>query len=807
MKFAQNLEDTQTPEWKRAYLDYRGLKKFISVIRRAHEAAAFREPSLRSPIAKYTAPDTHRFVVSAGADNVGKSPRFGNSVADATQRTEQEGSVSSPQLPGNFSHRRRFSVLSMGGQRVAGRSYSVRSGKTPARPVNPMAALPLGELRTHLSPQEEAFFDHLDAQLEKVESFYSAREGEMIARTALLQQQLLELQDHSRAIHQKTDSRNTWTSGVTTALKVKFRPHPAIDIPASHSPGKKSTVTSLQDEVSQSKIVSSPGGKPNGEGSGARNHDTGQHDVPQLSELDHYLYAKKNLKKAALEHYRGLELLQNYRILNLTGFRKALKKFEKVTKIRAQEQYMVEKVDSGVLGSDKTLQDMQRTMQELYAQAFLGGDVKRAMGRLRGGARTKTHHFSTFRSGLLIGVGLPALAAGIYQSTLDISYDSIEAFDALLYIYGVLFIPVCFSLLVGLNVVVWARSRVNYSFIFEFDIRTRLDYREYFEIPSFLFATLCYAFWLSFARIGFPSISPHVWPLVWLGLTATILFDPLPFQSRPSRYWILRKLGRLFISGTQRVEFADFWLGDQLCSLVFTLSNLYLFACLYAEDFNEDWSNCTTQANTWPIVFLLSALPFIIRLIQSIKRYADSGLVTHLINGGKYGVGILYYLFYTLWRHQRTHYNTLFVIWLVFGISYTIYAATWDFLMDWSLLKPHAKHFLLRDELGYSNHVYLYYFAMVTNVLIRFSWVIYIPQSGPSSLIRSFVVGFLEMLRRVQWNFYRLENEHLGNMDQYRVTREVPLPYTFDHHSTDEDEGPVSKSRSSNHEKRINERN
>lgn len=26
----------------------------------------------------------------------------------------------------------------------------------------------------------------------------------------------------------------------------------------------------------------------------------------------------------------------------------------------------------------------------------------------------------------------------------------------------------------------------------------------------------------------------------------------------------------------------------------------------------------------------------------------------------------------------------------------------------------------------------------------------------------------------------RLENEHLGNMDQYRVTREVPLPYSFD---------------------------
>lgn len=36
----------------------------------------------------------------------------------------------------------------------------------------------------------------------------------------------------------------------------------------------------------------------------------------------------------------------------------------------------------------------------------------------------------------------------------------------------------------------------------------------------------------------------------------------------------------------------------------------------------------------------------------------------------------------------------------------------------------------------------------------------------------------------------RLENEHLGNMDQYRITREVPLPYSFDipQHEDDDDE-------------------
>ena len=43
----------------------------------------------------------------------------------------------------------------------------------------------------------------------------------------------------------------------------------------------------------------------------------------------------------------------------------------------------------------------------------------------------------------------------------------------------------------------------------------------------------------------------------------------------------------------------------------------------------------------------------------------------------------------------------------------------------------------------------------------------------------------------------RLENEHLGNMDQYRVTREVPLPYLFDDprrgDDADDDDDEVTK--------------
>ena len=82
----------------------------------------------------------------------------------------------------------------------------------------------------------------------------------------------------------------------------------------------------------------------------------------------------------------------------------------------------------------------------------------------------------------------------------------------------------------------------------------------------------------------------------------------------------------------------------------------------------------------------------------------------------------------------------------------------------------------------------------------------YLPTRGLSFDLRSFIVATLEMLRRWQWNFrkphrpsyslnpesdgvnpVRLENEHLGNIDQYRATRDVPLPYLFDSSAKDSD--------------------
>lgn len=44
--------------------------------------------------------------------------------------------------------------------------------------------------------------------------------------------------------------------------------------------------------------------------------------------------------------------------------------------------------------------------------------------------------------------------------------EALPAWQALLYVYATLMIPVLFSLLVGLNIWTWTRNRINYQFIF-----------------------------------------------------------------------------------------------------------------------------------------------------------------------------------------------------------------------------------------------------------------------------------------------------------------------------------------------------
>jgi len=110
----------------------------------------------------------------------------------------------------------------------------------------------------------------------------------------------------------------------------------------------------------------------------------------------------------------------------------------------------------------------------------------------------------------------------------------------------------------------------------------------------------------------------------------------------------------------------------------------------------------------------------------------------------------------------------------------SFYTIFWDIVMDWSLLNPYASWPFVRDAVGFKNR-WVYYFAMLADPILRFSWVFYIIYANgiqyPALL--SFVLGALEVIRRFIWCFFRMENEHVGNVGANRAYRDPRLPYRF----------------------------
>jgi len=81
----------------------------------------------------------------------------------------------------------------------------------------------------------------------------------------------------------------------------------------------------------------------------------------------------------------------------------------------------------------------------------------------------------------MLGLAVPALLAGLFNGICvrhtyasdNIDFSVLLAMDSdwsgasgLLYVYAMFFVPTLFALLVGLNILAWSRSRINYSFIF-----------------------------------------------------------------------------------------------------------------------------------------------------------------------------------------------------------------------------------------------------------------------------------------------------------------------------------------------------
>lgn len=255
---------------------------------------------------------------------------------------------------------------------------------------------------------------------------------------------------------------------------------------------------------------------------------------------------------------------------------------------------------------------------------------------------------------------------------------------------------------------------------------------------------------------------------------------------------------RVITSPFHHVEFRDFFLADIFNSMMFFFISVELFSCSYFYN-HEDLGMVSGDVEylksirldvhcdlnrSW-ITPVASMLPPYWRFMQCLRRYWDTQLgYPHLLNSGKYLASIV--VVWILATYEITGEPSLQTLWICSAAIASIYNYWWDVVMDWGLFKKESKNVLLRTELAYGSK-WVYYFALVLNFFLRFLWIVplaigYHP-SSTRKLFILYLVALGELIRRFQWNFFRLENEHLSNCGQFRVIKQVPLP--FDSHEKD----------------------
>ena len=193
---------------------------------------------------------------------------------------------------------------------------------------------------TRLAPEnfefdssELVFLQWLDTEIKKIDDFYIEKEDDAEERFKLLSAQLEALR-HLREAQRLAES-NATTESVSRAETIDGKDRfasgmwmrqPITSIRASLD-GLRSTMPGADHErrAKQPKLMA--------------------HPISTSTGYVEYRVAKRRLKQAVLEFYRGMELLKNYRLLNRTGISKILKKFDKTAGRNMKAEY-VEKLKS-----------------------------------------------------------------------------------------------------------------------------------------------------------------------------------------------------------------------------------------------------------------------------------------------------------------------------------------------------------------------------------------------------------------------------------------------------------------------------
>ncbi|KAG1680778.1 hypothetical protein FOA52_008111 [Chlamydomonas sp. UWO 241] len=295
-------------------------------------------------------------------------------------------------------------------------------------------------------------------------------------------------------------------------------------------------------------------------------------------------------------------------------------------------------------------------------------------------------------------------------------------------------------------------------------------------------------------------------PLLLYISTAVLLTLPVAVLARPTRAFFLHTVQRVLLP-VRAVSWADFLLADMLTSLAKSTGDLARAACflgtgpsmqhLVSPAFGGPPEVCGPLA---PLAMASVCAPYVIRFVQCLLVFRATRNAAQLFNAAKY-VSALPALLLTIIEHESHIHSRPFPkfwVWVCATSFNTAFSFYWDTEQDWDMpwlaaaftstgggsggsagstpgiiptsIKGHpgsSSHALRRWlPLLRPNAVYAppwYVWACASNLALRLSWTYRLVGHGrhaiEASAVAALVVGMLEVFRRYQWAFIRVETE------------------------------------------------
>ncbi|KAK4376650.1 hypothetical protein RND71_002946 [Anisodus tanguticus] len=698
-----------------------------------------------------------------------------------------------------------------------------KESKQPPTPARTLEQRKFYKTKFLASPEgaenEISFFDKLDHEFNKVNTFYKDKVDEVMREVTLLNKQMdalialrikvmdpgfdafASLQRLSLDINNSTPSRITSPLRMTTldtddmlvspsfgptygrqgsTSNVSYPMVPINRITLGESRDTDSTKTDPLEILDHIKIVNtfeSPMSTIRGVLSESKENDL-SYKKEELKKVEH------RLKLIFMEFYQKLRHLKHFSYMNLSAFSKILKKYEKITSRNAARSYL-KMVDNSYLGSSEEVTSLLDRVETTFIKHFSQSNRREGMKILRPRHKREKHRFF---SGCSIALLVAVILLRDDRKLMD-KDEGTSYLDKIVPLYSFYAYIVLHMLLYAANIYFWRRYKINYAFIFGFKQGTELSYREVFLLSNGLAMLVLAALLMHLHMNTRAEVYGTRIEYVPLGLIMVLLFItfcPFNIIYRSSRLFLIRCVFRCICAPLYKVTLPDFFLADQLTSQVEAIRSLEYYICYYTWVKSSHGHNSCQSHNVYNIFyFILAIIPYWFRFFQCVRRLFEEKDQAQAYNGLRYFLTILAVVIKTAYALRKS--LTWEVLAILSSLITTLFNTYWDIVVDWGLLRRKSKNKFLRNKL-ILRHKSVYFIAMVLDVLLRFAWLQLVLKFNVHSLQKSTVSSIfacLEVIRRGMWNFFRLENEHLNNVGKYRAFKSVPLPFVY--HEDDEE--------------------